>query len=578
MRINLRTVTMHVPQACAVDGNAYAQFDALGDFDPTPSQTGHLLGDVGAQLPEIDEEARALVVLATEGAQAWAGEASVPTAGDVDVLLMPSLASCALSTAIDQRTGAVLTPMSGGRVLVAGGTGNPTPRTFVADLTAGTIAPVDVGLLTQRMAPSVTAFGDGALVAGGVAEDGTVLATAEVYDPSLNGFDQQRPIDIGDGRAGQGAVVLATGETLLVGGVGVDGKTPLSSMEVVDPVSRTVRTEQVAQLAVGRRGPVALRLASGEVLVAGGVDADGGPIGTLEWFSPDVSSATKRASNLVASAAIALAPLAGGGALAVVATPPTAAAGFQNVWIIDADGALEAGTPIEGALTAPALFGGAGGSPVLWTGDRWLRWQPWSGAFGALEVLDDTPAQIGAATCSPDPGLALWIAADAPLVTALRFDTRGEYAPLPLPLLVNDTSETAPDRLPGPGLLEFAASSGLLLGPGASVFVTNRTYADFSVDIDAPTGEPALIVLRDELGNELEVGGPACAGAAAPGASSDRVTRRGSNVTWAIAGGASGTCATEVGSNARISVGVRGPASSARSVVRNLRIARLGPS
>src|SRR5208283_3913072 len=113
--------------------------------------------------------------------------------------------------------------------------------------------------------------------------------------------------------------------------------------------------------------------------------------------------------------------------------------------------------------------------------------------FGALDVLDDVPAQIGAATCSPDPGLALWIAVDAAVMTALRFDTRGEYAPLPLPLLVNDTTETAPDRLPGAGLLAFDASSGLLLGPGASVFVTDRTYADLSVDIDAPTGEPALI-------------------------------------------------------------------------------------
>ena len=43
----------------------------------------------------------------------------------------------------------------------------------------------------------------------------------------------------------------------------------------------------------------------------------------------------------------ALAPLAGGGALAVVAPPAGAPAGFQNVWVVDADGALEAATPIE---------------------------------------------------------------------------------------------------------------------------------------------------------------------------------------------------------------------------------------
>jgi len=576
-RVTLRTVTMHVPQACPVDGNAYAELDALGDFEPTPPAAGHLLGDVGAQLPEIDASARALVADATESGRAWTGVASVPPAGDVDVLLLPSLASCALSATIDQRTSAALAPMAGGHVLVVGGAGNPTPRTFVADLTTGAIEPVDIGLLRQRIRPSVTAFGDGALVAGGVADDGTVLATAEVYEPALNGFDQQRPIQIGDARADQGAVVLATGETLLVGGVGLDAQTPLASMEVVDPVSRTVRTERVAQLAVPRRAPIAVRLASGEILVAGGADAGGNSVGTLEWFSPDASSATKRARELVTGTALALAPLAGGAALAVVAPPAAASADFQNVWVIDADGALEAGAPVEGALTAPALFGGAGGSPVLWTGDRWLRWQPWRGAFGALDVLDDTPAQVGVAACSPDTGLALWVAADAPAMTALRFDTRGPYAPLPLALLVNDTSETAPDRLPGPGILSFDASSGLTLGPGASAFVTDRTYADVTIDVDAPTGEASLIVLRDELGVELEVGGAECPGLVASGATSSHVDRRGSTVSWAIAGGAGGTCSTGVQPNARITVGVRGPASSMRSIVRNVRVARVGP-
>jgi hypothetical protein len=575
-KVTLRNVTMHVPQACAADGNAYAQFYALGDFEPTPPPKGHVLRNVGDPLPEIGGAARMLVAIAGENGHTWVGQASVPQVGDVDVLLLPSVASCALSTAVDARAGAALARMAGGQVLVVGGTGNPTPRTFVADMATGDIQPVGTGLLTQRARVSVTAFGDGALVAGGVADDGTVLTSAEVYEPSLHGFDQQRPIQMGDARADQGAVALAAGETLLVGGVGADLKAPLASMEKIDPVTRTVRTEQLAALAVPRRAPTVLRLASGEILVAGGIDAGGNPVATLEWFAPDAGGTTKRARDLVTGPARAFAALVGGGALAVISPPAGAPSNFQNVWIIDADGALEAATPVAGTLTGPVLFGGAGGAPVLWTGDRWLRWQPWSGAFGALDVLDDVPARVGTATCSPDAGLALWIAADVPALTALRFDERGEYTPLGHALLVNDAAETAPDRLPALAVLAFDPSSGLVLGAGATAFVTDRTYADLAIDVDASTGEPALIVLRDELGSELEVGGPSCPGALLAGVTTVHVTRRGASVSWAIAGGASGTCAAGVRPDARVSVGVRGAASTARSVVRNLRVTRLG--
>jgi hypothetical protein len=576
--VTLRKVTMHVPEACAADGNAYAEFLSLGDFESTAPAKGHLLGDVGGALPEIDRDARELVALVTENGRTWQAEATLAPAGDVDMLLLPALASCPLSSPVDTRSGAALSPMAGDLVLVVAGSGNPTPRTFVADLTTGSIDPVATGLLTQRSRASVTAFGDGALVAGGVADDGTILSTAEVFEPSLHGFDQQRPIQIGGGRADHGAVVLVSGETLLVGGIGgvsTDGASLLASMEIVDPVTRTLRTEQVAQLAVARRAPSVMRLASGEILVAGGFDAMGNPVATLEWFAPDAGAATKRARDLVTSAARAFAPLAGGGALAVIAPSPNSPVGFQNVWVIDADGALEPAEPITGILTSPVLFGSAGGAPILWTGDRWLRWQPWSGAFGALHVLDDLPAKLSSATCSPDGGIALWLAADAPVLTALRFDVRGEYSGFGQPLLVNDTSDVAPDQLPTSGALTFDPLSGLALAPGTSAFVTDRTYADVTIDLEAPTGEPALIVLRDELGSELEVGGASCPGLLSGGATSAHVTRQGSAVRWA-AGSAMGVCSASLRRDARLSVGVRAPTSATRSLVRNLRIKRTG--
>lgn len=590
-----RTVTMHVPGACAaapapLDGNAYALYYALGDFDaPAPSK-GHLLGSAGEQLPEIDGQARILAVDATEGDREWLGAGSIPALGAVDVLLLPSLLSCPFSTQVGSRMGSTLGAIGGQRVLVVGGSDAMSTSfpTYVARLDTGEVAAVRPDLGIPRTKASVTAFGGGGLVAGGFDGSGTTRDTAEVYVPELGGFDQQHRIFLSGARADHGAVVLVTGETLLVGGVGADGKTALDSMEIVDPATRTVRAEGVARLTVARHAPAVLRLVSGEVLVAGGLDSPGNVVPTIEWLSSDASRATKRPADLVVgSTPRAFVALQGGGALAVVAPPPNAAPGFQNVWVIRADGAIDPATPIAGTLTQPVLFGGAGGAPVLWTGaeGRWLRWQPWSGSFGPLNVLDETranvtPADVAAPTASPDPGLALWLDLDPtkPAVTALRFDLRGEYSALRAPLLVADASDMTPDRLGAPGVVTFDPSVGLELEPGASAFVTDRTYADVSIDVDAPTGEPALVVLRDELGNELEVGGAGCPGALAtqPSPSSLHVKRTGASVSWAATAGPSSPCASGVRPDGRLAIGVRGAPGMTRGVVRNLRVSRLG--
>jgi hypothetical protein len=581
----VRTVTAYVPAACAIDGGAYAQYVALGDYQRSgASATGHLLGDVGAGLPEVDPAAQELDIVATQADRTWTGRSTVAGTGDVDVLLWPALGSCGLTQPMGEQVGArtgstlaSLGPQPGAPALLVGGTGMQTPRTYVAHLDTGRVAFAKPDLGTPRTSgASVTPFGAGALVAGGVGEDGTVLGKAEVFDPAIDGFDQQAPILLSQARSDHGAVVLATGETLLVGGVGADGKTPLKSMEIVDPATRTVRAEGVASLTAARQKPTVLRLASGQILVAGGTDASG-PVTRLEWFAPDASAAARCSADLVAGSARSFVALEGGGALAVVAPPVGAPSGFGNVWIIDADCAVESAATIEGALTDPVLFGGAGGAPVLWTGDRWLRWSPWTGSFGALAVLDAVPARVGDAWTSPDPGLALWLDTTTSSLNGLRFDARGPYADLPASLLVADTSEISPDRLAAAGVASFdPALSALVLAPGASAFVTDRTYADVAVDVAAPTGEPAVVVLRDEVGTELEVGGFSCPGAAAPGATSAHVERRGASVTWSVAGGPSRACAIGVARGARLSVGLRGVASATRSVARDLRIVRLG--
>jgi hypothetical protein len=161
----------------------------------------------------------------------------------------------------------------------------------------------------------------------------------------------------------------------------------------------------------------------------------------------------------------------------------------------------------------------------------------------------------------------------------LRFDTRGPYASLDGPLLTTTSADMAPDRLAATGVASFDAATGLTLGPGASAFVTDRTYADVTVFVGAPTGEPAMVVLRDDLGVELEVGGVTCPGALAKTgkASSLQVARSGTIVGWSLSTGAKGTCPTPLRSGARVSVGVRAPGDATRSVARDLVVTRVAP-
>ncbi|HEY3818552.1 MAG TPA: hypothetical protein VGL81_15365 [Polyangiaceae bacterium] len=576
--VTTRTVTAYVPDACAADGGAYAEYFAYGDFEPAgPPATGHFLSATGTTLPEIDEEARALVMTASESQRAWEGVGPVPATGDVDVLLLPTLNSCPLTQLVGSRTGSTMAPIGGEEVMIAGGAGSPVPSTYVARLDTGAVTSLGANdLQTPRTAATVTAFGDGALVAGGLSEANQVLSDAEVYTNTSGGFVAPS-IALSGPRMQHGAVVLVTGQTLLVGGLGsTDPTSVLGSMEIVDPVLGKSIAEGVGQLQEPRRNPTVLRLASGEILVAGGFDENGNPSQTLEWFDADgTTSTSKKPQTLIQGTASAFVALEGGGALAVV-PPATPTPGFRNVWVIGASGAPVAGVPIESTLTKPVLFGGAGGAPLLWTGDHWLQWQPYAGSFGEASVLDDVPADVGDATCSPDPGLAMWLDPTQLQLTLLRFDTRNAYSALPNPLLVGPTGpdETSPDQLDA---VSWDIDTGLTLGtPGAAAFVTDRTYAD--VDIAVTVTEGAVsVALRDVLGNEVDVPGLSCPGQTATpaGGATLLVHRRGAAVTWSIDGGATNSCDALPDGDARVSVGVRAGGTTP-GVVMNLIVSRVG--
>jgi hypothetical protein len=485
-----------------------------------------------------------------------------------------------LSTSVDRGTGVTLGTMSPTLALVVGGAApasDPPTRAWVVDLAVGSLTPMRDGLLTPRSFATVTPFGGGALVAGGLrAADGMPLETAEVFVPKLHdvGDFDRAPIALSGPRFDHGAIALTTGETLLIGG---RGGTALRSTELIDPVSRTSRSQGLAQLEVARVSPTVVRLANGEILVAGGTDDQNMPVTRLEWLAPDARHPARRSRDLVARKTRGFVALPGGGALAVIA-PETGDVAFQSVWVISADGEPEAATPVDPPLTAIALFDGSDGRPVLWTGDRWLIWSQWTGAFVPLNVtppaVPDFPlGPSGNAITSPDPGLALFLTIDDSRVTGLRFASRSSFATLVAPLLVDDLSFVAPDRLVAPGTttsIGFDPQVGLTLIAGATVSVTDLTFADFALDLDAPTGEPPLVVLRDAGGIETELGATACALPATPGvAQTIHVERGGASVQ---VGGHD--CGVVLGNDARIAIGFRGAPTNDSSVLRNVRIAR----
>jgi hypothetical protein len=574
--VTTRTLTIHAPKACAPGASPYALFQPLGDFEAQGATPPSIpLADVGAQLAGFPPATAEIVATVADATSAqWDAHAVLAATGNVDLLALPVGAPCALTDPIGARAGAVLGAVDAGHVLVVGGmasaAGGAVPATALVDLTRGTVSTLAAGLLTPRTEATVTAWSGGAVVAGGVqppSSGGSTEASFEVYSSALGDFTGAK-FALSQARARHGAAVLASGETLLVGGVDGTGAV-LGSMEAIDATTQRARTAGLGQLAVPRADPVVMRLASGEILVAGGVDAAGAPVATLEWFPADASAATTPTRDLVTSSNVAFIPLGAGGALAVVA-PDTPSTTFQNTWVISADHELQAATPIVAALTAPRLFDGVEQAPALWTGDLWLVWQPWVGSFKALTAAIGGPGPSGDPVASAEPGLGVWT--DGTTVFALRTGARGPYAtpPLTSPLLLTDTNLTAPDRLVTDGAVTFDPSTGLSLQPGASVFVTDATFASFTLDAETPTGAPPLVVLRDAAGNETILDARSCG--FTPGATI-HVERDGDVVKASAGGGALGTCSVAPASGARVSIGVRGEGPNV-SVVASLAITR----
>ena len=122
----------------------------------------------------------------------------MPASGDVDVLLLPTLTLVRARRDRRPAHGVGARRPSGASSGARRGAAPATrrPPSYVAQLDTGrSHRSARSDLLTPRTGASVTAFGPGALVAGGVGSDGTRARHAEVYrHGAAAGFDQQNLI------------------------------------------------------------------------------------------------------------------------------------------------------------------------------------------------------------------------------------------------------------------------------------------------------------------------------------------------------------------------------------------------
>jgi N-acetylneuraminic acid mutarotase len=132
-------------------------------------------------------------------------------------------------------------------------------------------------MTTARDRPSATALDDGSVLVcgglGGASGPSASIDTCERYDLVSGAFTPAGSMS--SGRSGQVAVLLADGRVLIAGGIdAVDdfNSSYPASAELYDPSAGSFSS--AGSMATGRRGATATRLSDGRVLIAGGENSE----------------------------------------------------------------------------------------------------------------------------------------------------------------------------------------------------------------------------------------------------------------------------------------------------------------
>ena len=457
-----------------------------------------------------------------------------------------------------------------GGVLLAGGrddAGHARADAVWIDARMAMATRVAAGLLRRRDDAAVVKLGAGVIVAGG-RDDAQTWSDAEWIDPAVRPLAFVRtPIALSEARAESAAIELSSGDALLVGGRGANPA--LDTLETIDPHTRTARSVDLARLSHARRAPHAVRLATGEIAVFGGFDAQGAPVPDVELFSADAT----RVLDLIPFAAatqidgIALAS----GALLLATVVDTD--GSLALSLVRADGGVESLRAQGWNGMTPRWIGATDGAPFLWDG-AFRRFSPW----GATLVDAALPTAL-VPDIDPPFALADGIVAVARRRSvdvaslgfgAARYDVRNALTSDPDVLGLGSTQHLVPDRYVGLS----ATRDGLTLPAGTRVAVTDTSYVAFVLRIGATGRDLPAIELRTEVGQLVARVGDATCPFPAPTASSGEASfvRDAAGGLSLHVDGATRTCTPLLAGPLRVGVSVVASVAGAR--VRGLTLTR----
>jgi len=307
---------------------------------------------------------------------------------------------------------------------------------------------------------------------------------------------------------------MAHGETLLIGGV--ENGRPVSLQKI--SLDRSA-TQDGLHSYFAPRFPFAAQLASGEIFIAGGIDSNGAQVKHIEILSADASNERLSTDffqtlNVKAQAFVAL---SGGGALGVIDILNNDGTETTSAIRVSADYVVRTLTISPSFKPADfRLFRANCGGALLWTGTEWRVFDPWDEQFVSASVPSSGPES--GPSFATDPSLAMWITNDGH-IAGRRFSIRNDYSSEINPALTTRLCSfasldargrpLAPDRSPSTDLSKLVEGQ-VYLPPDEAAFVTDATYANFSLDADVVSGTAPRVALRTADAT-FTIGGADCA-------------------------------------------------------------------